>query len=155
MLIRAYGENWEPDLVDWGSVGGRRGSLRGEFGPLRNPVNCDVWDQIGIYVLLAEWKAIYVGKVTAWSQLGSRLRFHLRDGLAGRWDKFSWYGIRRLNRTGELAAIPQNRNVGPAEIIDTLESLSIVLAEPPRNRDSRPAPTPRLFGKREPARRGR
>lgn len=134
MLIRAYGENWDPELVDWGSVGGRRGSLRGDVGPLRKPVSCDVWDQVGIYVLLAEWKAIYVGKVTSRSQLGSRLRLHLRDDLAGRWDRFSWYGIRRINRTGSLAATPQNRIVGPADIIDTLEALSIVVVEPARNR---------------------
>lgn len=134
MLIRAYGENWDPDLVEWGRVGGERGSLDGEFGPLRNPVSCDVWDQVGIYVLLAEWQTVYVGKVTAGNQLGSRLRLHRRGDLAGRWDRFSWYGIRRLNKTGKLAATPKQRNVGPAEIINTLEALSIVVAEPPRNR---------------------
>jgi hypothetical protein len=134
VLIRAYGENWDPDLVDWGRVGGERGSLQGEFGPLRNPVGCDVWDQVGIYVLLAEWKAVYVGKITAGNQLGSRLRLHRRGDLAGRWDRFSWYGIRRVNKTGKLAATPKHRKVGPAEIVNTLEALSIVVAEPARNR---------------------
>ncbi len=59
-------------------------------------------------------------------------------------DRFSWYGIRRINGTGNLAATPRQRNVGPAEIINTLDALSIVIPESPRNRRFETIPNARL-----------
>lgn len=94
MLIRAYGEFWDPDVVAWGKRGrGQRGKLMGWFATVKRPTLVDVWDQRGIYVLHDDWKVVYVGK-TGKTALGSRIRTHLSDDLAGRWDSFSWYGVR-------------------------------------------------------------
>ena len=71
-------------MSSWGKPGrGNKGQLLGEFGTKRSPVVVDVWDQQGIYVLAHEWQVVYVGKADKVS-LGTRLRTHLSDELAGR-----------------------------------------------------------------------
>jgi hypothetical protein len=134
VLIRSYGELWSPDLVGWGKPGrGNKGQLLGEFGTKRAPVPVDVWDQQGIYVLAHEWQVVYVGKADKVS-LGSRLRTHLSDELAGRWDRFSWYGIRGVLKTGRLGAEVTTKNTSSADLIKTFESLLIAVTAPPRNK---------------------
>jgi hypothetical protein len=131
MLIRAYGEFWNPDLVEWGRRGGEKGKLEGRFGPARNATPVDVWDQQGIYVLQHEWKVVYVG-MTGKTALGSRIRAHLSDGLAGRWDSFSWYGVRGVSKRG-LTKLAKNKNVFTKDVIESFEALVIAVTEPPMN----------------------
>src|ERR1039457_4974310 len=102
MLIRAYGEWWDPTFVEWGRKGpGNKGKLSGTFAQTET----NVWDQRGIYVLLQDWQVVYVGKTGSMS-LGTRLRTHyFSDDVAGRWDRFSWYGYRRINKNGELSSV--------------------------------------------------
>ena len=134
VLIRSYGELWSPDLVNWGKRGpGGHATLPGEFGPKRSLTVVDVWEQRGIYVLLHEWQVVYVGKADGFV-LGARLRTHLSDALAGRWDRFSWYGIRGVRRNGTLGADMGNKQTSSSELISTFESLLIAVTEPPRNR---------------------
>jgi hypothetical protein len=134
VLIRSYGELWSPDLVNWGKRGpGGHATLLGEFGPRRALTIVDVWDQRGIYVLLHEWQVVYVGKADGFV-LGARLRTHLSDALAGRWDRFSWYGIRGVRKNGRLGADMGNKQTSASELISTFESLLIAVTEPPRNR---------------------
>lgn len=66
--------------------------------------------------------------------LGARLRTHLSDSLAGRWDRFSWYGIRGVRKNGTLGADMGNKQTTSSELISTFESLLIAVTEPPRNR---------------------
>jgi hypothetical protein len=68
--------------------------------------------------------------------LGARLRTgtHLSDSLAGRWDRFSWYGIRGVRKSGTLGADMGNKQTTASELISTFESLLIAVTEPPRNR---------------------
>lgn len=144
VLIRSFGELWSPDLVEWGKRGaGNKGRLLGEFGPRRSLIEVDVWDQQGIYVLTHEWAVVYVGKADRVS-LGSRLRAHLSDGLAGRWDRFSWYGIRGVRKTGALGAAVRNKNTDATSLIATFESLLIAVTEPPRNKRSEEIPSATL-----------
>ena len=92
MLVRVYGELWNPDSVDWGSQGrGKKGRLLGtyRFGSGKRTL-IDFWDQVGVYILMSDFKPIYVGKAKG---IGPRLRAHISDRLAGRWDMFSWYGF--------------------------------------------------------------
>ncbi len=134
VLIRAYGECWSPDLVNWGTRGpGGKAELLGEFGGRRRPVMVDVWEQRGVYVLLHGWSVVYVGKADNVA-LGARLRGHLSDTLAGRWDTFSWYGIRGVRQNGTLGADMMGKSTSADELISTLESLLIAVMEPPRNR---------------------
>jgi hypothetical protein len=90
--------------------------------------------QRGIYVLLQDWKVVYVGK-TAGHDLGARLRTHLlRDTLVGRWDRFSWYGTRNVKKDGTLGPLAQIKSVTASDAIGTLEALLIAVTEPARNR---------------------
>jgi hypothetical protein len=134
VLIRAYGEFWSPDLVDWGKPGrGLKGKLEGWLGTQRKPVTIDVWDQRGIYVLQHEWRVVYVGK-TGETALGARIRNHLTDRHAGRWDSFSWYGVRGVTAEGELSKQAIRKNVPTADAIASFEALLIAVTDPPGNR---------------------
>jgi hypothetical protein len=80
-------------------------------------------------VLHKEWRVLYVGRVIK-DDLGSRLKTHYRrDWLAGRWDRFSWYGTRGVNKDGTLSKEPLKKNVSTETVIATLEALLISVAE--------------------------
>jgi len=133
MLIKSYGQFWNPEIVEWGKPGrGNRGQLLGKVAIGTRSVETDVWEQCGIYTLHDDFRLVYVGK-TEDQDLGKRLRDHLTDRFAGRWDMFSWYGLKQVNRTGKLRPHGQ-RQVSPEIIIGTLESLAILVSDPPLNR---------------------
>ena len=65
MLIRAYAQLWNPDTVDWGKQGpGNKGQLLGKVQRKGKTHKVNFWDAKGIYVLHADFKAVYVGKAT-------------------------------------------------------------------------------------------
>jgi len=133
MLIRAFGQFWNPDIVDWGSRGaGNKGSLLGKGKWGHHVVSIDAWGQHGIYVLHDEFKCIYLGQAFS-GTLGERLRAHLTDRFAGRWDMFSWYGIDSVKRDGTLRKAG-TRQIKPQTLVATIEALGILLADPPLNR---------------------
>ncbi|HKG02101.1 MAG TPA: GIY-YIG nuclease family protein [Conexibacter sp.] len=133
MLLRAYGEWWDPLDVKWGAPQpGGQGALVGRIGRYRG-LETDVWDQRGIYVLFQDWRVVYVGK-TGERPLGTRLRAHLYDDVAGRWDRFSWYGVRIVNSDGSLGSTPApTRQVHARDVIATLESILIRVTAPSLN----------------------
>jgi hypothetical protein len=133
MLIRAYGQYWNPDIIDWGKQGpGNQGTLPGTGKWAAKTVQVDSWEQHGIYVLHDEFKCVYVGQ-TSGQCLGKRLRDHFTDRFAGRWDMFSWYGIDSIKASGSLRKAG-SRQVPPDELIRTIEALGILIADPPLNR---------------------
>ncbi len=137
-VIRSYGEFWSPDLVDWGRPGaGGHGQLLGHAWDK----TVDVWDQLGVYVLLHDWQVVYVGRVDATKRsLGSRLREHKNGRLAGRWDRFSWYGIRAVNRTGELGKLGLRQTASQPTVVRTLESVLLAVTVPLLNKVSATIP---------------
>jgi hypothetical protein len=50
----------------------------------------------------------------------------------GRWDRFSWFGLRGVGEKGELTAGSTTWN--QSVVIDTMEALLIESLEPPLNR---------------------
>ena len=133
MLIRAYGQFWNPDTVNWGSRGaGNAGSLVGVVRRKRNHT-IDFWNAKGIYVLHADFKAVYVGK-TDQTRLGPRLRQHLTDRFAGRWDMFSWFATSTVAAGDGRVRDPGIRKVEAGAVISTLEALAILVADPALNR---------------------
>jgi predicted GIY-YIG superfamily endonuclease len=52
----------------------------------------------GVYALYYEHDLLYVGQ-TFHQNLGDRLKQHLKDEKATRWDSFSWYGIMKVLTT--------------------------------------------------------
>jgi hypothetical protein len=133
MLIRAYGEFWNPDIVEWGAPGrGNKGKLKGKCKIDDKNYHVDFWSAKGIYVLHDKFESIYVGKAFG-VELGPRLRHHLTDRLAGRWDMFSWYTLSTVNKKGDVRN-PGKRHLKPETVNDTLEALAILTINPILNR---------------------
>ena len=134
MLIRSIGLFWKRDDAFWSSTA-RNGRLLGvpDGGKLLEPVNFR--DQIGVYVLYADYDMVYVGS-TGSNQysLYRRLKTHTRKDLSDRWNRFSWFGVRRATKNGSLAAISEKVRPAVSEAIYHLEAVLIHAAEPPLNR---------------------
>jgi hypothetical protein len=98
VLIRAYGLFWNADEVNWHPGRGSPGQfmLLGRRGKNRpNLQLADFRRQSGLYILYGNYGPYYVG-LARQNSLGGRLRRHLRDRHAGRWDRFSWFGFRNV-----------------------------------------------------------
>lgn len=124
-IFAALGLFWAKADVDWNSrkLLGRRS--RGGPGGVVN-----LWDQRGIYALYADFRLVYVGQAGC---IGDRLRSHTLDDLAGRWDTFSWFGLRRVLREGGLSSPAQLKLASVNSFLDHAEALLIAVAEPPQN----------------------
>jgi hypothetical protein len=134
MLIKSYGLYWNPDIIDWGSVGaGNSGELTGVIKRKKKSHEINFWEARGIYVLHADFKSVYVGKAYRTS-IGKRLRDHLSDRFAGRWDMFSWFSISNPRITQADVSTPGQRQLGPEVITSTLEALAILVSDPALNR---------------------
>lgn len=97
-LIRAYGLFWNGDEVTWTPGSGNKDAYRllGRIGDNRPNVQvCDFRSQRGISVLDDDYGPYYVGLARD-QAIGNRLRSHTRDLHEGRWDRFSWFGFRRV-----------------------------------------------------------
>jgi len=122
--LRAFGMFWRRDQVIW--TGTPR--LVGRQGSGASDVNFS--DQTGVYLLHDRERVIYVGRAT--DSLYTRLKVHTSDRLSGRWDRFSWFGLRGVKEDGSLedSAVPWT----PEVVIETMEALLIESLEPPLNR---------------------
>jgi hypothetical protein len=91
----------------------------------------DLSDQRGVYLLYDRSEVIYVGRAID-QGIGVRLRQHISDRLAGRWERFSWFGVHRVSENGELnmAEPTYDRTL----LIATMEALLIESVEPSQNR---------------------
>lgn len=126
-LINALGMFWDRDRVFWRPNMPR---LLGVQQSGSTPVNFTA--EAGVYVLHDGSRAIYVGRVVE-PRLGQRLFEHTRDRLTGRWNRFSWFGVRGVRDDGELTPI-SDVSIGVGGLIATMEALLIEGLEPPQNR---------------------
>jgi hypothetical protein len=126
-LINAFGMFWSRDRVLWKTTMPR---LLGVQQSGSASVNFTA--QAGVYVLYDGSRAVYVGRVTE-PRIGLRLFEHTRDRLTGRWDRFSWFGVRGVDADGELRPIPSS-GIAVTTLIATMEALLIEGLEPPQNR---------------------
>ena len=126
-LINAFGMFWDRDWVKWRST---MPNLLGVQQLGSEPVNFT--DQSGVYVLYDGSRVIYVGKAFD-RRLGLRLYDHTRDRLTGRWNRFSWFGVRGVEPDGKLTNLPK-AELGLGSLIATMEALLIEGLEPPQNR---------------------
>ena len=118
----------------WGT-GGNAGSLLGL--PAHNVTSeaIDFRDQSGVYVLYSGFHMIYVGQAGVGNQkLFNRLKQHTRDALADRWDRFSWFGIRRVLANNGLSAESEAKHTDLANVLNHIEAILIHAAEPQHNR---------------------
>lgn len=122
--LRAFGMYWQRDLVVWSG----KPRLFGRQGPGASEVN--FCDQVGVYLLHDRDRVIYVGRAT--DTMFARLKAHTIDRLGGRWDRFSWFGLRSVREDGSLSE-PSSAWTHTV-VIETLEALLIESLEPPLNR---------------------
>lgn len=122
--LKAFGMFWRRDHVLWSG----KPRLFGRQGLGASQVNFS--EQVGVYLLHDRERVIYVGRAT--DNLYARLKAHTTDRLGGRWDRFSWFGLRPVSNDGELgaASVPWHSGV----VIETMEALLIESLEPPLNR---------------------
>ena len=87
------------------------------------------WDQRGIYVLYNDHGPYYVGK--AFDQaLGVRLRQHRKEASphAGRWDRFSWFGWRRVLKGSDKSGRQRLGQVPEGVLADSRGSVADIEA---------------------------
>lgn len=90
--------------------------------------------QTGIYVLYADYRPIYVGQANG--SLFARLQMHYRtDDLVGRWDTFTWLGMRRALGGADpgLSTNASRFSISRKQLLDHLEAAMIHAFEPPMN----------------------
>jgi hypothetical protein len=125
-IIQAFGMFWRHDRVEWSN----NPKLLGKQKAASKQV--DLCDQRGVYLLHDLHRVIYVGKAVD-QPLGRRLHQHNSDRFNGRWDRFSWFGIRQVSPEGHIKE-PDLSNLSIALIVKAFEALLIEGLEPPQNR---------------------
>lgn len=122
--LRAFGMYWRREWVIW-TRGARL--LGRQTGGARD-VNFAA--QQGVYLLHDRDRVIYVGRAD--DTLFARLKAHTSDRLSGRWDRFSWFGLRAVKDDGTLSEVALDWR--QSVVLETLEALLIESLEPPLNR---------------------
>ena len=99
LAVAAYGLHWERDKVDWTS----RRLLGYDIDPAPDQA-IDFANQQGVYLLHSWQSVVYVGKTSAKeSGLFQRLHnHHNRQVWSGKWERFSWFGLRRVDEAGTM-----------------------------------------------------
>jgi hypothetical protein len=101
LKITSYGLFWRADEIKWRPGRGAKGfRLLGRRGVNRPTVTlADFRKQQGIYILYNRYGANYVG-LTRRQGLRKRLKDHLEDDLANKWERFSWFGFNEIGAPG-------------------------------------------------------
>ncbi|MGH8531892.1 MAG: GIY-YIG nuclease family protein [Gammaproteobacteria bacterium] len=134
MLIQNYGLFWKVGDVFWGKPA-VTGHLMGVPASNTTATPVDFREQIGVYVLYANYDLVYVGQVGTGNQrLFDRFKQHRRDALAERWNQFSWFGIRRVKKNGELSQEADATHSGLSYVLNHIEAILIHTVEPRHNR---------------------
>jgi hypothetical protein len=127
-LVQAFGMYWERSHIAWRNNPKLFGIQ--QTGAL--PVNFS--EQRGIYLLHDGSSVVYVGRVIDQS-MGNRLFQHNSDRLRGRWNRFSWFGLRKVLPNGTLVDTDSGDiATTQKKLIATLEAILIEGLEPPQNR---------------------
>jgi hypothetical protein len=127
ILIKAYGEFWNPDAIDlkkkelWGK---RSSGLKGR--------DINVYEERGVYVLYKDFIPVYVGKAFR-EPIGARIQKHRYSRRKGpRWDSFSWFGIAGI-KNDQLCRLEERPSFDIVGLVATLEALLIIVIEPKLN----------------------
>lgn len=134
MLIQNYGLFWNEKDVFWGR-GSNAGTLLGVKSTNITADPIDFREQAGVYILYADYQMVYVGQAGNKNQkLFERLKQHKRDALAGRWNQFSWFGTRKVNKNCELSIEVEGNHSTHGKVLNHIEAILIHSAEPKHNR---------------------
>jgi hypothetical protein len=136
-LFKTCGLFWKLEDIFFGMAGGggHKGQLLGksELHPLPEPV--DFAKQIGVYALYADFSLLYVGQVGGGSgnRLLSRLRQHANGDFQGRWNRFSWFGLRSVTGKGQLSKENAAFHPSRKKVLNHVEGIILQFAEPSLN----------------------
>lgn len=132
-IIQCYGLFWREEDVYWNASKNAR--LMGVPARAKTATPTDFHEQVGIYVLYEGHQMIYVGQTGSGKRkLFSRLKAHTKDGLANRWDHFSWFGLRRPIAHGGLSTEKLRTSAGMNIALNHIEAVLIAAAEPALNK---------------------
>jgi len=135
MLIRNFGHLWERKYINYG-----RPKVKGHLKGYKNKARqIDFRDQIGIYVLFdRDLLPVYIGQAGRNQRLFGRLKQHESDHLWNRWEHFSWFGFRRVNKSsGELSLfdrLNKTFKVSGSLLLNEIEGALITALEPKLNK---------------------
>ena len=143
MKVTSFGLFWRESEIDWHPGQGNKNSFKllGRIGSNRGKVQvADFRYQQGIYILYDNYGPSYVG-LTRDQGLGKRLKDHLSDHLAGKWDRFSWFGFSPLGSPDSaglsVLKLPETEvSEDTHTTIGDLEALLIRAIGPKRNSSS-------------------
>jgi hypothetical protein len=132
-MIRSYGLHWHIDRVFWGKQN-NPGTLRGAASRSTRARAVDFREQRGIYALYADHELVYTGQTGAGNdRLFKRLKAHRSDHLSERWNRFSWFGTQWVTQRNELSMDTAEVHQSVETALNTLEAVSIAIAEPRLN----------------------
>ena len=126
-IVNALGMFWDRSKVDWN---GPQTKLQGFQSGGKST---DFASERGIYLLHDTQGVLYVGKVHP-GPLGQRLWQHTGDRLAGRWTRFSWFGLYPATEEGTLQTDVELPVNSAGALVLTLEAILIEALEPRQNR---------------------
>lgn len=133
-MIKSVGLFWSKDDIFWGA-GRQPGKLLGVPATNITATPIDFREQIGIYALYSGYQLLYVGQAgKGFAKLFNRLKNHRKGNLADRWDRFSWYGLRKVLGKGRLSAETEAAHPEIGTVLNHMEAILIHAAEPPLNR---------------------
>lgn len=133
-MIKSVGLFWKASDIFWGR-GNQPGKLLGvpQNNLTMEPI--DFREQTGVYALYSGYQLLYVGQAgSGHAKLFDRLKKHRTGDLAERWDRFSWYGLRRVLTNGSLSAEAEAAHPDITTVLNHMEAILIHTAEPPLNR---------------------
>lgn len=136
-IINNMGLFWRRENVRWrGNRTFGKPTIKGVRVGAKLAGEVDFWNQVGIYALYtSDYHLVYVGQAGIGDQacIGKRLKHHTRDDLAGRWDLFSWFGLRKVKGNNQLGVKFERAHPTWLGIANILEGVLIEVAEPPMN----------------------
>lgn len=131
--ILSLGARWLATDVYW-KTSAKNGHLLGVpvNGKLQAPANFA--EQSGIYILYSDFTPVYVGQANR--RLFARLKHHyVGDDLVGRWNRFTWFGFRKVVGGVEprLSNADANFHITPNQLLNHLEAALIHGFDPSMN----------------------
>lgn len=136
MLIRNYGLFWKRAWVHFGA-GSNAGHLKGVKAGAKTSKPADFRDQRGVYCLYDDsFRLVYVGQAGGGNdqRLFDRLKQHREDYVSERWTRFSWFGISRVLKSGELSKEVSAAHPDISDVLNHIEAILIAAAEPVHNK---------------------
>jgi hypothetical protein len=126
-IINAFGIYWNKNHVHWKTTPDLLGIQ------LVGATEVNFKDQKGIYLLHDGREIIYIGQAIE-QPLGKRLKDHTNDRLAGRWNRFSWFGFYPVTEDAKLNLDAKFKDFTIQDLGDILEAILIESIEPRQNR---------------------